>query len=81
MEKLSEFEKHSPSGEVLNNARAACENDSIHSNMVEFEPLLEASAERNLRSINLIHGDYSCICLAQTVWYPEKSNFCLIWDV
>ena len=48
MEKLSEFERQSPIGEVLNNARAVCENDSIHSNMVDFEPLLEASAERYL---------------------------------
>ena len=81
MEKLSEFEKQSPSGEELNNARAVCENVSIRSNMVEFESLLEASADRYLRSIKLNHGDYSCNCLAQTVWYPEKSNFCLIWDV
>ena len=87
MENLSELEKQSPSGEVLNNARAECENDSIHSIMLDFEPLLEDSAERILRSINLthgdyqcnsIHGDYPCNCLSQTVWYPEKSNLCLI---
>ena len=40
MEKLSESEKQSPSGEVLNNARAVWENYTIHSNMVEFECLL-----------------------------------------
>ena len=49
IENLIEFEKQSPSGEVLKNARTVCENDSIHSNMVDFEPFLEASAERNLR--------------------------------
>ena len=24
---------------------------------------------------------YQCHCLAQTVWYPEKCNFCLVWDI
>ena len=32
-------------------------------------------------SINLTHGEGPCHCLAQTVWYPEHSNLCLIWDV
>ena len=67
MENLSEFEKQSPSVEVLKNARAVCENSSIQSTIVEFGPLLEASAERNLWSINLTHGDYPCNCLAQIV--------------
>ena len=30
------------------------------------------------QSINLTHGEYPCQCLAQTVWYPEQSNLCLI---
>ena len=41
------------SGKLLNNAPAVDENDSIHTNMTEFAPLLEASGERNLRSINM----------------------------
>ena len=49
--------------------------------LMEFEPLLEASGESTLRSINLTPGECSCHCLAQTVWYPEHSNLCLIWDV
>ena len=49
--------------------------------LLEFEPLLEASGERNLRSINLTHGEYPCHCLAQTLWYPEQSNICLIRNV
>ena len=48
---------------------------------MEFEPLFEASGECNLRSINLTHGECPCHCLVQTVWYPEQSNLCLIWDV
>ena len=52
-----------------------------HKKMMELEPLLEASDERNLRIINLTHGECPCHCLAQTVWYPEHSNLCLIWDV
>ena len=48
---------------------------------MELEPLLEASGERNLRSIEITHGECPCHCLAQTVWYPEHSNLCLVWDV
>ena len=48
---------------------------------MEFETLLEASEERNLRSINLTYGECPCHCLARTVWYPEHSNLCLILDV
>ena len=48
---------------------------------MELEPLLEALEERNLRSIDITHGECPCHCLAQTVWYPEQSNLCLVWDV
>ena len=49
--------------------------------MMEFETLLEACGECNLWRINFKHGDYLCHCLAQTVWYPEQSKHCLIWDI
>ena len=65
-------------GEELPNLE---EIDVIHEKMMELEPLLEASGERNLRSIDLTHGDCPCHCLAQTVWYPDHANLCLIWDV
>ena len=65
----------------MNTAQAVEEKDVTHEKMMKFEPLLEASGERNLRSINLTHGECPCHCLAQTVWYPEHSNLCLIWDV
>ena len=55
--------------------------DAIHEKMMELEPLLEASGELNLRSIDLIHGDCPCYFLAQTVWYPDHANLYLIWDV
>ena len=48
---------------------------------MELEPLLEASGERNLRSFEIIHGECPCHCLAQTVWYPDHANLCLVWDV
>ena len=57
------------------------EVDVIHEKMMKLEPLLEASGERNLRSIDLTHGDCPCHCLAQTVWYPDRANLCLIWDI
>ena len=50
-------------------------------NMMELEPLLEASGERNLRSTSITYGECLCHCLAQTVWYLEHSNLCLVWDV
>ena len=52
-----------------------------HEKVMELEPLLEASEERNLRIIKLTHGECPCHCLAQTLWYPEHSNLCLIWNV
>ena len=76
-ENTSDFENQSTRGKVLNNVPAVDENYSIYTEMMEFEPLLEVSGERNLRSINLTHGDYLCHCVARTVWYPEKSNLCL----
>ena len=79
-ENSSAFEKQRTSGRVLKNAQAVDENDSINAKMMEFEPLLDASVKRNLRSINLTHGDYPFHFLAQTVWHPEKSNLCRIWD-
>ena len=57
------------------------ENDMTHEKLMELEPPLEASGERNLRSIEITHGECPCHCLAQTVWYPEHSNLCLVWDV
>ena len=57
------------------------ENDMTHEKMMELEPLLEASGERNLRSIETTHGECPCHCLAQSEWYPEHSNLCLVWDV
>ena len=76
-----DFEKQSKSKNVLNDAPALDKIDSIHTIMMEFKTLLEASGERNLRSNNFTHGDYPCHCVAQNVWYPEKSNLCLMWDV
>ena len=52
-----------------------------HEKMMELEPLLEASGERNLRSIDTTHGECPCHCLAQRAWYSEHSNLCLVWHV
>ena len=80
-ENTSDFERQNRIGNAMNSAPAMEESDMTHEKMMEFEPLLEASGERNLRSINLTHGEGPCHCLARTVWYPEHSNLCLIWDV
>ena len=79
-ENTSDFERQNTIGKAMNSAPAVEENDVTHEKMMELEPLLEASGEPNLRSINLAHGECPCHCLAQTVWSPEHSNLCLIRD-
>ena len=76
-----DFENQNAISKTINNTQAVEENYVTHAMMMEFEPLLEVSGERNLGSINLTHGEYPCHCLAQTVWSPEQSNLCLIWDI
>ena len=80
-ENTSDHERQNVIGKPTVGAPNLEEIDAIHEKMMEFEPLLEASGERNLRSIDLTHGDCPCHCLAQTVWYPDHANLCLIWDV
>ena len=80
-ENTSDFERQNAIGKPMNSVPAQEENDTTHEKMMELEPLLEASGERNLRSIDITHGECPCHCLAQTVWYPEHSNLCLVWDV
>ena len=77
----SDFERQNAIGKPMSSVPAPEENDMTHKKMVELEPLLEASGERNLRSIEITHGECPCHCLAQTVWYPEHPNLCLVWDV
>ena len=60
----SDFEKQNAIGQTINNTQAVEQNDVTHSKKMECELLLEASGERNLRSINQTHGDYPCHCLA-----------------
>ena len=80
-ENTSGFERQNAIGKSINSAPAMEENDVTHEKMMELEPLLDASGERNLRSIHLTHGECPYHCPAQTVWYPKHSNLCLIWDV
>ena len=80
-ENTSDHERQNVIGKPMVGAPNLKEIDAIHEKMMELEPLLEASGERNLRSIDLTHGDCPCHCLSQTVWYPDHANLCLIWDV
>ena len=41
----------------MNSVPAQEENDMTHEEMMELEPLLEASGERNLRNIEITHGE------------------------
>ena len=80
-ENTSDHERQNVIGKPMGGAPNMGEDDTIHEKMMELEPVLEASGERNLRSIDLTHGECPCHCLAQTVWYPYHANLCLIWDV
>ena len=80
-ENTNDFERQNTIGKAMNSAPAMEENEVTHEKMMEIEPVLETSGERNLLSINLTHGECPGHCLAQTVWYPERSNICLIMDV
>ena len=77
-ENTSDLERQKLIGKPMNSAPNLEENDAMHEKMMELEPLLEASGERNLRSIDITHGECPCHCLAQTVWYPDHANLCLI---
>ena len=80
-ENTSDHERQNVIGKPVGGAPNMEENDTIHEKMMELEPILEASGERNLRSIEITHGECPCHCLAQTVWYPDHANLCLVSDV
>ena len=80
-ENTSDFERQNTIGKPMISVPAQEENDTIHEKMMELKPLLEASGERNLRSIDITLGECPCHCLAQTVWYPEHSKLGLVCDV
>ena len=80
-ENRSNFARHTAIGKPTGNVPMPEGDDMVHEKMMELEPLLEASGERNLRSIEITHGECPCHCLAQTLWYPEPTNLCLVWDV
>ena len=80
-ENTSVHERQNVIGKPMGGAPNMEGNDTIHEKMMELEPLLEASGERNLRCIDLTHGECPCHCLAQTLWYPDHANLCLVWDV
>ena len=80
-ENTSDHERQNVIGKPMGGTPSLEENDMIDEKMMELKPLLEASGERNLRSIDLTHGECPCHCLAQTVWYPDHANLCLIGDV
>ena len=80
-ENRSDFERQNAIGKPMGNVPMPEEVDVVHEKMMELEPLLEASVERNLRSIEITHEECPCHCFAQTMWYPEHTNLCLVWDV
>ena len=63
----SDFERQKAIGKPMGNYPMPEEDDVVHEKMMELEPLLEDSGERNLRSIEITHGECPRHCLAQTV--------------
>ena len=59
-ENTSDFEKQNAIGKPLNSVPAQEENDMTHEKIMELEPRLEASGERNLRNIEITHVDRQC---------------------
>ena len=74
-ENRSNFERQNAIGKPIGNVPMPQEDDVVHEKMMELEPLLEASGERNLRSIEITRGECPCHCLAQTVWYRSIQTF------
>ena len=65
-ENTSDHERQSVIGKPVGGAPNVEENDTIHEKMMELEPLLETSGERNLRSIEITHGNAHA-----TVWHKR----------
>ena len=80
-ENTSNHEKQNVIVKPVGGAPNMEENDTIPEKVMELEPLLAASGERNLRSNEITHGECPRHCLARTVWYPDHANLCLVWDV
>ena len=68
-------------GKPMSSAPNLEENDAMHEKMMELEHLIETSGERNPRSFDITHVVCPCHCLAQTVWYPDHANLCLIRSI
>ena len=73
-ENTSDHDRQNVIGKPVGGAPNMEENDTMHEKLMELEPLLESSGERNLRSIEITHGECPCHCLAQTVWYPDHAK-------
>ena len=56
-------------GKPMNSAPNLEENDATHERMMELEHLLEASGERNLRSIDITHGEARAIA-----WHKRRGT-------
>ena len=67
---FSDCERQKQKRSIVTDHNAVDESDEVHRVMMEVEPLLEASAKRNWRSIMSTHDEFLCHCLLQTWWSP-----------
>ena len=77
---FSDFERQKQRGSTATDYNSLDENNKIHREMMEVEPLHKASGKPNWRSIMLTHDEFHCHCLLQTWWYPGRKKLVLIWD-
>ena len=65
---FSDFERQKQKGSTVTDYNAVDENYEVQRVMMEVEPLLEASENRNWKSIMLKHDEFPCHCLLQKWW-------------
>ena len=80
-ENTSDHERQNVIGKPGGGAPNMEDSDTMHEKMIELEPLLEASGERNLRSIEITHRECPCHCLAKRCGIQITRTFawCGIW--
>ena len=69
---VSEFQKKEGEWNITDRIPTIDEKDRMHQIMTKREPLLEVSRYHTWRIVLITHGQYSCHCLAQTLWDMEE---------
>ena len=71
---VSQFQRQKASGALPIEFPTIDEKDDVYRITMEVEPLLGASGYWTRRNILMTHGEYTCYCLEQRLWYPKRGN-------